>query len=440
MEAELRRFLGEDHGTVGDLAQLESRAKELALSLAARAVERLLNAGGRCQRQVVCGCGRPARYVGQRPKFIQTVLGVIRVWRAYYHCSHCRRGFCPRDKELGVEGGCLSPGVVRMIALVGASVSFEEGSELMRELAGVVVGPKAVERAAEELGREIARDERRGVEVDTDPPAAPTLYLGIDGTGIPMRREEVEGRPGKQPDGSARTREVKICTVWSAESRDADGRPVRDRGSVTYTAAIESAASPDTAETLSPFAQRVAREARRRGFDRAERQVVLGDGAPFIWNTANELFPRAIQIVDRYHAKEHLHEVSRAIWGPSSPTGARWAEARCEELDRGDLDTLIERLEVHAATSEAARRCANYIRRNRHRMRYALFHKMGLCTSTGIVEAACKHVIGTRLKRPGMHWSVAGANAIIALRCAKLSGRLDHFLERRYRTTTATAA
>ncbi len=85
-----------------------------------------------------------------------------------------------------------------------------------------------------------------GEEPESPAPPPPTLYLGIDGTGVPMRAPELQGRAGKQPDGSARTREAKLCTVWSAEKRDEQGRPLRDPDSVTYTAAIESAATLDT--------------------------------------------------------------------------------------------------------------------------------------------------------------------------------------------------
>ena len=133
-----------------------------------------------------------------------------------------------------------------MVGTVGAAVSFQEGSELLRELAEVEVGAKQVERTAEALGAEIAEDERQQVEVWKEGPLPPTLYLGLDGTGIPMRAEELQGRVGKQPDGSAQTREVKVCVIWSAESRDAEGLPRRDEGSVSYSAAIESAATRDT--------------------------------------------------------------------------------------------------------------------------------------------------------------------------------------------------
>ena len=262
-------------------------------------------------------------------------------------------------------------------------------------------------------------------------PLPAILYLGVDGTGIPMRCSEVQGRTGKQPDGSAKTREVKLCTVWSAEARDAQGRPVRDEGSVTYTAAIESAATADTDKTPAAFTQRVLREALRRRFTQAERTVVLGDGAPWIWNMAQELFPRAVQIVDRFHAQQHLSEVSKAIYGGDSKLARDWAQRRHEELDSGRLADLLRALRRHAERSEEARKCFQYIHRNRDRMRYPAFEAMELCTSTGVVEAGCKVAIGTRLKRAGMHWSAAGANSIIALRCCRLSGRFQDFWERR---------
>lgn len=325
-----------------------------------------------------------------------------------------------------------------MVALVGATVSFEEGAELLETLAGIDVDAKLVEREAEALGAEIAENERRVVEEEPWRPVTPTMYLGLDGTGVPMRASEVEGRPGKQDDGTSKTREVKLCVTWTAESRDKDGIPTRDPGSVSYSAAIESAAMPDTADYLSDVAERVNREAQRRRFLQAPRRVVLGDGAAYIWNTFDELFPGAIQILDRFHAKEHLVKAAAAIWPLPNDNRKYWLDARMAELDDGNVDLLVERLMVHAGHCKEADDCAEYFRKNQHRMRYAEFRAAGLCTSTGVVEAGCKNVIGTRLKRPGMHWSVYGANTIIALRCAKLSNRLDLFLD--HRSTQRLAA
>lgn len=402
--------------------------------MAARAVERRINAdrSDHAGSTVPCSCGLPARYAGRHDKTVASVLGPLTLSRAYYHCEPCATGFCPRDHALGLQYGSLSPGVLRMVGRVGAMVSFEEGHELLSELAGVDLPTKHVERAAEALGREVAEDERRVVEPPSpDEPVAPTLYLGMDGTGVPVRKEELVGRAGKQPDGSAKTREVKLCTIWSAEGRDEEGTPVRDEGSITYSAAIESAAQRDTDEAPSQFASRVDREAARRGFDRAARRAVLGDGAKWIWNLASEHFPDAIQVVDRFHAKQHLSDVAKSIYGPGSDLGKLWAHARYDELDAGDIEAVLRALRVHSQKNDDARKCIAYVDDNRERMRYPAFRAAGLCTSTGVVEAGCKTAIGTRCKRAGMHWTVAGADAIIALRCCKLSGRFEDFWERR---------
>jgi hypothetical protein len=152
----------------------------------------------------------------------------------------------------------------------------------------------------------------------------------MDGTGVPMRAAEVEGRTGKQPDGTSKTRKVKLVTIWTAEGRDKEGTPERDPGSVSYSAAIESAAQRDTDKVPSEFAARVKREVTRRGFDVAARRVVLGDGAKWIWNFADQHFPDAIQIVDRFHAKQHLSDVGKAIYGATSDLAREWARDRHE--------------------------------------------------------------------------------------------------------------
>ena len=141
--------------------------------------------------------------------------------------------------------------------------------------------------------------------------------------------------------------------------------------------------------------------------------MVLGDGSTWIWNTATELFPQATQILDRFHAKEHLGEVGKVIYG-DSPEGKAWIDVRCEELDEGHLQSLVHALRSYIGQHKEARECIQYIWRNRRRMRYPQFEKQGFRTSTGVVESGCKVVVGTRLKRAGMHWTVKGANAVWA--------------------------
>jgi Uncharacterised protein family (UPF0236) len=430
---EIETLLGRQAVADLDFEALEVAVRQQVLQLAGQAVEQRLNAdlSDQDSARVGCSCGREAHFAGRRAKQVHSVLGPLRLERAYYHCSACGHGYCPRDEHLGIANTSLSPALTRMVGTVGAMVSFQEGSELLTELAGVEVDAKQVERTAEALGQEIAEDERQHSEPSDTLALPQTLYLGMDGTGIPLRAEELAGRIGKQPDGSAKTGEVKLCTIWSAESLDEQGTPVRDAGSVTYSAALESASALDTAVTRSPFSQRVWREATRRRFCQAPRRVVLGDGALWIWNIADDQFPEATQIVDRYHAKERLSALGKALYGLTHPRAREWAERRQEELDTGKFQPLLNAIRRQILRSEEARRCLHYFQTNRERMRYPEFHAQGLCTSTGVVEAGCKVAIGTRLKRTGMHWTVHGSNAIIALRCSKLSGRFQDFWERR---------
>ena len=263
------------------------------LLLAARALEQRLNAdtSDHAGPEVPCVCGEPASYRGRHRKTFESVLGSLQLERAYYYCGKCKSGYCPRDRALGMTLFSLTPGVLRMTGSAAALVSFEESHTLLHELAGVEVSVSQVQRAAEALGAEIAADERGCVEKTGE--VAPTMYLGMDGTGVPVRPSEVAGRSGKQADGSAKTREAKVVAIWSAESRDQEGQPMRDPGSITYSSAIESAAASDSSPQRSDLAERVLREAARRGFTDAPRCAVLGDGSAWIWNTAAELFPQA---------------------------------------------------------------------------------------------------------------------------------------------------
>jgi len=371
---------------VDDFQAFETEARRLALQLMGQAVADTLNAE-RCDEQgphLPCACGGDARFTGRRPKTFTTALGPLRLERAWYHCERCHSGFSPRDRALGMEDTSLSPAVLRMLGIACASTSFATTSTLLRELAGLALAPKTVERHAETLGREVAADEMR--VIDPEPCDTRTLYLGLDGTGVPARPTEVKGREGKSPDATAKTREAKLAVVWSAETTDKNACPVRDPDSATYNAAIETIATRDTDTEPAPFARRILREAERRRFDTATRQVVLGDGAPWIWNFTDEHFPNAIAIVDIFHAKGHLFEVAKAIYGPASEVGEHWAKNQREALDEGRVEDVITALQSHAGTCEEARKDAEYFSTNRERMNYPKFRAMGLCVATGVVE------------------------------------------------------
>ena len=416
-----------------DFEATEVGLRSDVLQVAARALQQRLNAdtSDNAGPEQPCPCGQTARYVDRRDKTFTSVLGALTLKRAYYHCTACKQGFCPRDRALAMDDTAFSRGVLRMLGSVAAEVSFDTSSGLLWDLAGLHIDAKQVERIAERLGAEMAEDERQYTTPVCDDALPPTVYLGIDGSGIPVRPEELAGRTGKQPDGKAKTREGKLVIVWSAESRDEEGLPVRDPGSITYSAAIESAATLDTDQYPSEFAERVRREATRRRLSEAKTVVAIADGAIYNWNIAFELLPGAIQILDRCHAKQHLNDVANAIFGKGTPEAEQWASLRKQELDDQQLEELLAALGQHADTCKEAKTCVGYVEHNRHRMRYKEFHAMELCTTSNIVESGCKVIFTTRFKHSAMHWSVVGANKILAIRCYKRSGRFEDFFERR---------
>ena len=302
-----------------------------------------------------CGCGQQARFNRYRAKTFRTAMGPLTLERAYYRCGASGQGSLPRDAALGLDGRSVSPGLERMIGSVAAQVSFARSSELLRELAGLHVPTTQVEHVTKALGRYIAADESQVVA--SEPLRAPTGYLDMDGTGVPMRA-------GKQPDGGAKTCESKLVTYWTAEQRNAADRPERDPGSVRVSAAIESAASRDTDPEVAPFGLRLRRMAERCSYADAPRRVVLGGGAAWIWKLTCSECPGAIQMVDLWHAKEKLWEYGKALWG-AGPRTAECARARYDGLEEGRFAELLAELRPHVEECEAFRLGLDYFQANR---------------------------------------------------------------------------
>lgn len=417
-----------------DLEAVEQAIRDAMHRAGAGLLETLLNEDEPSEARQPCGCGSQARCAGKRPKKLVTMLGEVAVERSYYHCGRCGKGFAPRDRELDVEATQYSPGVRRMTALVGSEMPFERGRALLEDLADVALTTKAVEREAEAIGADIAAREQaeigRAVQLELPEicgPEIPILYVAMDGTGVPTIAAETAGRAGKQGP-QARTREVKLGCVFTQTACDERGRPIRDEDSTSYTGAIEDAAA---------FGPRLFTEAWRRGWSRARQKVVIGDGAAWIWNLAHEYFPGAIEIVDLYHAREHLWELAAKLFAQDEQRRRGWARRMLNKLDAGRIEQLVEALRAVETDDFAVARQleleADYFERNAERMRYGELRRQGLFVGSGVIEAGCRTVIASRLKRSGMFWSVRGANAITALRCARLSNRFDDYWENRAR-------
>ena len=158
----------------------------------------------------------------------------------------------------------------------------------------------------------------------------------------------------------------------------------------------------------------------RRGARHVRQLTILGDGAAWIWNIATAKFPEATQIVDLFHAREHLHDLALSLEFMLGDQKQDWLAARLEDLDYGDIDGICNAARVYplvGVKKEELDTALGYFENNAPRMRYHSFRSRGLFIGSGAVESGCKAVIGQRLKQSGMHWTVARASAITALRC-----------------------
>lgn len=419
-----------------DLEAIESAVRSAMHRAGAAALSELLQfpAPASEQRSLLCSCGHQAHYRELRTKPVLTAVGTVNVSRPYYLCPHCHVGQFPADAELDIENTESSPAVRRMQALVGQQGPFDHGREQLKILAGLQVTTKAVERTAEAIGTDIAQNEQGEIQraVQLDLPMVvgepiPILYVQMDGTGVPVVKKETEERKGKTDGQPAHTREAKLGCVFTQTGGDKKGYPIRDPDSTTYTGAIE---------TAEEFGKRLYLEAWNRGWSRAEKKVVMGDGAEWIWNLADQHFPGSVQIVDLYHARQHLWDLARKLH-PNDLTNQKvWIKAHQKRLlDKGKIGKLVLALRStesgNAEVLEKIRTEADYFERNADRMRYPKFRRQHLFVGSGVIEAGCKTVIGSRLKQSGMFWTVRGANAIIALRCCHLNGRFEDYWESR---------
>ncbi len=385
------------------------------------------------QRSIPCSCGHQAGYQELRSKPVLTAVGEITVSRPYYLCPHCHGGQFPADIELDIENTESSPGVRRMLATVGQEAAFDHGRQQMKLLAGLEVTTKAVERAAEAIGEDIAARDQAAIQraMQLDLPIIvgepiPVLYVQVDGTGVPVVKKETVGRQGKTEGQPAHTREAKLGCVFTQTTWDNEGYATRDPDSTTYVGAIE---------TAEEFGKRIYLEAWKRGWPRAEKKVFMGDGSEWIWNIANQHFPGAIQIVDLFHARQHLWDLARKLYPNQEVEQRRWMMVHQDLLDEGEIEDLVAALRaIDSSNPELADKIrieAGYFENNTERMRYPKFRSQHLFVGTGVIEAGCKALIGSRCKQSGMFWTVRGANAILALRCCQFNGRFEDYWEKR---------
>jgi len=351
---------------------------------------------------------------------VQGLFGSFELRRDYYYHAGKQQGHHPADAALGLEVG-YTPALARLLCLEGADESsYQKAQTHLWETGGIEISGRQVQRVVQRVGRPAQAWQER--EAKSGGPAVPILYVSADGTGVPMRQEELVGRAGQQADGGAKTRLAYLGCVFSQHQRDEAGHPIRDYESTTYLSSFRS---------IDGFGPALRQEAIRRGLGGAQQVVLLIDGAASLANMGRLCFSTAIQIVDFYHALEHAGEVLAALLGskehPDYPTRLRrWAK----QLLQDKVAKLIAqaRQECHGkASAPAVEEALGYFVNNVGRMQYGTFRRQGFFIGSGVIEAGCKTVIGSRCKQSGMFWGEPGAENILAFRCIHASRRLHEF-------------
>jgi hypothetical protein len=393
------------------LASAEQIVQQQMRALAREVLEAglQLRGTGKAEARLSCPCGATAGCEGYRPKSVQTAVGWIEVRRAYYVCGHCGQSQVPLDAQLGLARDSHSSTVRQQAARLGALVSYAQASETLADLTGIQLSPSTVRRLTLQAGA------RQQAAVDAEIDMVWQLGLPLPGVGPARLYVALDGVYVLGCDGAGI--EAKVGVIQP----EADRPTARERLPASYVADFGGAAH---------FGQRVWLEVERRGARSAAEVVVLGDGAAWIWNLAAEHFPQATQILDWYHASERVWTLGRALFGESTAETSAWVQAQLRRLAAGGVTELVadwQALACHGPASLVRDEQVTYFTNQASRMAYDQYRARGFAIGSGMVESACKRVIGARHKGAGMRWSERGAQAVANVRVLLLNQQWEHF-------------
>jgi len=405
------------------MTDLEHAAQALGKRIAQVALSHLLEESGtgydRSSRS--CPCGGKQRFERFSQRTLRTLMGEVTYKRAYYRCRSCGASCFPLDEQIHQSQREISPGVERAVALLSAHLSFVESSRVLSELTGVSLSARQIETVAESIGSEAEQlqkqDEQlsagQGLVESSGPnqPEVKTYVVEMDGVQVGLQ------------DGSFQ--EVKCGIVYELSQRVeiSEGRwELLNRKRCVVRGDVLA------------FRTRLWALCSRVGITEKDQVIVIGDGAQWIDQTAQIMFPKAKRILDYYHASQRVWEVGNARWGEATPQARQWAKARLRRLKDGEAVAVIssiKRLKMKAGEAESVRSGAmNYLSNRIQQMQYGEYQKQGWPIGSGAVESSCKQLVTARCKQAGMRWSQSGVDAILALRCFVVNERLDELCQK----------
>ena len=418
MREQLEQTLPDDAATFD---QIEDAAGKIGRALSQDVQRRLVQqrSGQPRPPKQDCACGASARYKGQQARTLVTAHGAFTYKRACYHCAACKRLLAPLDAALHLDRGSTTTQVRLWVALLAGQLPFAQAATTLQMLTQVALSAASVERLSVTIGTALrASEQRQAQQHQADTLPKPTnkrckrLYVGMDGVFVPLR--DAFKHDKSLGELSCRYGECKSGVVYEAY-QDKAGKDSRVR-THAYIATL------DKVDAFGPLLGTLAHQ---HGHHTAKEVVVIGDGAPWIWQLAAKQFTGAVQIVDFFHASEHLAKVAEVRFGKETQEGRAWLLARQEELRSDQLSKVLADLQAWRPTSAPKKQLRHatylYFYNNAVRMRYKTFLEAGYHIGSGVVEATCKQVVAQRLDQAGMHWRQESAEAIVALRAAQLS-------------------
>jgi hypothetical protein len=400
------------------LAALEQDALALGQRVAQLGLCHLLEQSGTGYEHSTkaCPCGARQRFQRYAPRAVRTLMGEVSYTRAYYRCPSCGASSFPLDEQIQQSRREISPGVERVTALLAAHLSFTEAQRILDEVTGVSLSARQIETVAESLGTQA---EQRQQQEEQE--AASKGLVEVRGENRPEPKTFIVEMDGVQvglQDGG--WQEVKIGVIYELSQRVqmSEGRwELLKRHRCALRGSVQA------------FRKRLWALCLRAGIREQDRVVVIGDGAEWIDQSAELLFPEATRILDYYHAAERVWAVASARWTEGSAVARKWADRKLMQLKQGQSSRVIgsmKRLRLKGAEADKITATAiRYMRGRQEQMRYGEYRKAGLPIGSGAVESSCKQVVTARCKQAGMRWSEAGVDAILALRSFVLNERLD---------------
>lgn len=419
MRKQLEEQISDQDQTIDQIEETATRIGRTVSQEVERQVTQQQNKKPRPPKQA-CSCGAPVRYKGEQSRQIVTRNGVLTLKRACYYCGVCKKIWAPADKSLGLDAGSTSVQVREWSAYLCALLPFAQAATTLELLTHVGISAATMERISLSVGKSLRtkqKEEAQKHHLDHLPASQikpRRLYISMDGVFAPLRDEW--SKDGSQGPLSCRYGECKVGVVYEP-LQDGQGRDKK----------VRTRAYVSTFENVETFGPLLGTLAHQNGHHLAKEVVVLADGAAWIWQVAAKQFTGAVQIIDFFHACEHLANVAESQFGKATEEGEAWLHARKEDLKQNRVNTVLDEIRAWKPRSQAKRKIRRdeyrYFYKNTERMRYKTFLERGYHIGSGVMEAGCKQNVTQRFKQSGMHWRQETAEAIVTLRSAQLSSR-----------------